>query len=257
MTSGANKCAISGFAPENHDQCPLLAGSHLAIGERAPFGWRAFTSVVGGYLVHKRFLNVTLVIFLHVTFPLVSSAAPVHVTGSVCPKTGGGSITHQYWVEDAISCVWDDDASKQQIKGTDAEALLYLGAGWVGLGKQDAGQTNLTGLTVNFTGPCGAPNEPGPNDANNGCGNFTYSNPNSYTQIAFGIKDGTFPKWAIFVMPFGDFASNWAIFDRGGYSHGTLFATTQAPPIPEPASLILLGSGLSAVAYRLRRRVRR
>jgi hypothetical protein len=49
---------------------------------------------------------------------------------------------------------------------------------------------------------------------------------------------------------------NWSINGSGDFifDGATLNATVAASPVPEPASLILLGSGLSALAVRARRR---
>ncbi len=82
----------------------------------------------------------------------------------------------------------------------------------------------------------------------------------SFTQIAVGIKVGnTSPTWAVFYLPYLTLSGDWSTVPTsggGGLSHMTLYGKEGTPPptVPEPASLLLLGSGLAATAAKLRKR---
>ena len=90
------------------------------------------------------------------------------------------------------------------------------------------------------------------------------------TEYALGLKAGGDPMWSVFLLantdltnpvsysgtwsvfkngqPNGDALSHWVIYDRlGGGDDGQT-------PVPEPASLVMLGSGLLVAARQLRRR---
>lgn len=83
----------------------------------------------------------------------------------------------------------------------------------------------------------------------------------TFTEIAIGFKVGqTAPTWAVFYLPYLTLSGDWSTSPTsrgGGLSHVSLYGKqgeTPPPAVPEPASLLLLGSGLAATAAKLRKR---
>ena len=82
----------------------------------------------------------------------------------------------------------------------------------------------------------------------------------AYSEISIGFKVGqTSPTWAVFSLPFMTLSGDWSTIPTsggGGLSHVSLYGKPGDPPaaVPEPASLLLLGSGLAATATKLRKR---
>jgi hypothetical protein len=176
-------------------------------------------------------------------------AAPIYVSGNECPTDATmGGFDRQYSITQAIACMYDDASSN--ITGTQAEADAYLntaaaqptwGTGWTGLGQDPSGFT--------FTA-----------DAGQDDGTFTIDTSIlDYDQFAVAIKDGGSPKWALFLLPVDTFTGDWHFLTSGGsLSHFALFGLgPNIPSVPEPASLLLLGSGLLMTAIRARNRRKR
>lgn len=190
--------------------------------------------------------------------PAPASAAPIHVVGNTCPSAlGTDPNSHQFRVDDATNCVWDDTSTNIQGDADEVTAYLegFYGTGWVGLGETNSAGTGIDGLTVTCLGGCDGA----------AFGSFSYVGTSA--QIAFGLKDGASPHWAIFILPEGDFGSNWSIFPQGGFSHATLYVRGELEecefdceepltPVPEPATLTMLGLGLLGAAGARRRRMK-
>ena len=215
---------------------------------------------------------IFLCLFCLVTLPVASQAAPIYLEGNECPTDAQmPSYTRQYSVPQALRCMFitETEGNIANPVGNQDEADDFLNTSaanaagwgtaasaddWVGLGKSSASSV-LNGFT--FT-----------TDAGNDDGTFTFSGPLStlYGQFAVGVKDGGAPKFAIFELPVGLLTGDWHFMTNGGeLSHFALYGRKtfsieqdclgcdpDITEVPEPATLLLLGSGLTFAARRRR-----
>lgn len=179
-------------------------------------------------------------------------AAPMYLTGNECPTDASmAGFDRQYSIPQAVACIYDDSSSN--ITGTASEADMYLnsataqptwGTGWTGLGVDPVG--------FSFTADVGADD-----------GTFAIATSMlAYDQFAVAVKDGGSPKWALFLLPVYIATGDWHFMSPGGeLGHFALFGHNVAdaqnasvPDVPEPASILLLGSGIACMAAKARNR---
>ena len=80
----------------------------------------------------------------------------------------------------------------------------------------------------------------------------------TYGTILFALKSGEGqldPDWAVFTLAFGTLSGNWSLSGNQSLSHANLYGGGDPVniPTPEPASMVLLGTGLLGLAARMRR----
>ena len=214
--------------------------------------------------------KLLLLSIISLVIPAASQAAPIYADGNTCP-TGpapGPGPSRQYSVEQGLRCVYD--AASNNIQGDQGEADLYLNSALAAA----AGWHSMADLTDNWTGlgqdSLGLNANPADDedifgfaftsDGDNGTFTISGALGLAWDQFAIGVKDGGSPMWAIFMLPAGTLVGDWDITSHGGsLSHFALYGRnipdpdTQIQEVPEPATLLLLGSGLTFAARRRNR----
>jgi hypothetical protein len=191
-------------------------------------------------MVRKAILMTAVAAMLTV-WASAASAAPITVT---CP---GGAYTRQFSLTTDPSGATCYQFGTGNGVSTGPDDVL-VGLGWTVIDKDqnpDSVWPNDAWFSID---PIGA-----------GSGTFTISPAvwAAYGQVAIGLKSGNNldVDWASFILPYGETSGSWEIQPStgGGLSHATLYGQG-APVVPEPASMVLLGSGLLGLAARARRK---
>lgn len=125
----------------------------------------------------------------------------------------------------------------------EVQIVSSFGKTWTLVGANGTAGGAITGIT--FTGMTST------------FANFQVTD-SSYASYALGVVDGSAPRWSVFLL---DGSSGTVSMTGGGFGHFALYGSNTGATqtnqnletAPEPASLLLLGTGLGIVGQRLRR----
>lgn len=207
----------------------------------------------------------------------------VDAASLTCPETLQAGQNNTYTISNAgatrpVDCVWGSATS-----GPNANIGQGSGDGFLaGTGVNDIGNTlfpateaptneerfNLAWTEIGDTsgwsnGPTSSVTGLSFSNSTNTSTNFAINGAllPGYTAFALGIKDGSNPFWAVFLLRnLQGGLSGVASMTGGGFSHFVLYGTTgdfpepRDVPVPEPASMVLLGLGFLGAGLARRRR---
>jgi hypothetical protein len=193
----------------------------------------------------KTFIAPLFVIAL--SFPAAVESAPISVS---CPNSATTTDREFTVITDPLgaTCLdWGADAGDLNANGDD---VMFLG-GWTIIDKDqtpDEAYPNDSWFSVTGLGATS--------------GSFTISAAAwaAFDQLAIGFVVGggqITPKWAVFGLPTNETFGTWSDVPQqgGGLSHANLYgmSSRQVSEVPEPTTLVLLGSGLMVAVRRFRK----
>jgi hypothetical protein len=202
----------------------------------------SYNAVIKGKTRVRKFLLLGLLsVFIA---PVYSEAAPIAVNCPGSPSTFDREFTLTTDPLGATCLNYGNNANQLNANAFD----VMLAAGWTLIDKDLA--SSLVDNWFSVTG-VGATS-----------GTFTIDPAvwGTWGEIAIGFVVGggrIDPKWAVFGLPDGETSGLWANApqEAGGLSHANLYGKGEprdVQEVPEPATLLLLGSGLTIAARRKR-----
>ena len=193
-------------------------------------------------MVRNKAWAIGFVALVVTVLPIISEASPL----LSCPDAVGGTTGYnrQFWLDPATACVWGTGFVNNDKKDDflDGSGILdglnpsaILGLSTTGA---DAGWTNVS---YNFD-----------NDSETDA-NWLIPGYDPLKEYLVGIKAGGNPDWALFLV--SESSGTWGTVPADAWSHAVLYSRSRSDVqiASEPASLLLLGSGLAVAGHRFRR----